>query len=198
MTEVVVSSAIVGLMLIAALNSVGMVFRTRNVNADRLVGPALAHSLMAEILCMPYKDPETSSSTIGVDTSELASSRATFDDIDDYHNWSSANAVAKDGTPLSGYTGWGQAVTVTRANPLTGAVWTGADYGLKRITVTVTSPSARQTQIVALRSEDGVLEQPMAISTEAVTWLGAELRTGSSTKSQFVGAAVANHAADAN
>jgi len=198
MTEVVVSAAIVGLMMVAALNSVGMVYRTRKLNADRMIGPALAQSLMAEILARPYEDPETSSSTIGVDTGESAASRATFDDVDDYHNWSSTDAKAKDGTALSGYTGWGQQVTVTRGNVLTGGVWAGADYGLKRITVTVTSPAARQTQIIALRSKDGVLEQPLAVATQAVTWLGAELRTGSSTKSQFEGATVANHAADAN
>jgi hypothetical protein len=196
-TEVLISSILVGVLVVAALNSVGMVFRTRRFNADRLTGPGLARDVISEILAMPYEDPQNPGGAIGVDAGESASTRTTFDDVDDYHNWSTANAGAANGTARSGYTGWAHQATVTWAERVTGTVW-ASDTGLKRITVTVTSPSGTVTQLHAFRARQGALEQSRARLGTAVTWIGAELRAGASTRSQYLAAPLANHAQDAN
>jgi MSHA pilin protein MshD len=198
MAEVVVSTAIVGVMIVAALDAAGMVARTQRLNADRLTGPGLARDLFAEIMSLPYVDPQTGSSTIGVDTGESSASRSTFDDVDDYHGWSSTNAVAKNGTTRSGYTGWAQAVTVTWAERISGTAWSSYDTNLKRITVTVTSPTGVVTQQIGLRSRYGPLERSLPLAGTAVNWVGIELRAGTSTRSQFLAAPVVNLSTDTN
>ncbi len=198
MVEVVASSLIVGLMMVAALDAVGMAFRTRKINADRLIGPGLAQELMAEIMAMPYQDPDETTTTIGLDAGESSVNRSTYDDVDDYHNLNSTDAKAKDGTLLAGLTGWSQQATVSWANRTTGAGGATSDTGLKLITVTVTSPAGRQTQLVSLRAKDGAVEQPLPIPRQAVTWVGAELRVGSATRPAHAGVPLANHAVDAN
>jgi MSHA pilin protein MshD len=198
MAEVVVSTAIVGVMIVAALEAAGMVARTQRLNADRLTGPGLARDLLAEIMALPYVDPQTGSSTIGVDTGETSGVRSTFDDVDDYHGWSSSNAVAKNGTTRSGYAGWSQAVTVTWASRIDATAWSSYDTNLKRITVTVTSPAGVVTQLVGLRSRYGPLERSLPVAGTAVNWIGVELRAGASSRSQFLAAPLVNLSTDSN
>src|SRR5829696_2414889 len=93
MAEVVIATAIVGVMTVAALESTGMVYRTRRINANRLTGPGLAQELLAEVLAMPYEDPENPGGAIGLDAGESSSTRATFDDVDDYNVWTSSQAL---------------------------------------------------------------------------------------------------------
>ena len=88
--EIVASSLIVGVMLVAALNTLGAVFRSQRLNAARMTGPGLAHELMGEILSLPYEDPEDPGGSIGNDSSESGGDRADFDDVDDYLGWSAS------------------------------------------------------------------------------------------------------------
>ena len=198
MTEVVVATVIVGMMIVAALNAAGMVFKTQRLNADKLTGPGLAQDLMAEVMAMPYIEPQVPSGSIGLDAGESAANRSTFDDVDDYHNLSSADARSKDGTARTGYTGWSQTATVAYADPATGVASGSTDTGLKRITVTVTSPTGVATQLVGLRFKEGGLEQSLPVAGVAVSWVGVELRVGTSTRSQFAAAPLANNSPDAN
>ena len=198
MAEIMVSTAIVGLMVVAALNAAGMSVKTQRLNVDKLTGPGLAQDLMTEILSMPYADPQSPAAAIGVDTGESSASRSTFDDVDDYHSLSSSDFKARDGTVRSGYTGWSQAVTVAYADVATGVASGSTDTGLKRVTVTVTSSAGTATQLVGLRFKEGPLEQTLPILGTAVSWVGAELRVGSSTRSQFAAAPLVNLTTDAN
>jgi prepilin-type N-terminal cleavage/methylation domain-containing protein len=192
LTEVVASTAIVGVMIVAALNSAWMVARTQRLNADRLTGPGLARDLLAEIMSMPYEDPQNPGGANGVDSGESSGTRSTFDDVDDYNGWSSSNGVSRAGTARTGYTGWSHAVTVTWAERATGTAYLVSDTNLKRITVTVTSPTATVTQLVGLRSRYGALEQTLPIAAAPVGWLGLELRTGSGTQSWYSAAPLVN------
>jgi hypothetical protein len=65
LVEVICSTLIVGIMLVASLETVGAVFRTQRLNADRLAGPNLAMELMTEVLSMAYEDPDIENSDIG-------------------------------------------------------------------------------------------------------------------------------------
>ncbi len=198
MAEVVVATLIVGVMVVAALNGLGMIVKTQRLNADRLTGPGLARDLMAEIMSMPYADPQTPGAALGLDAGESNASRTTYDDIDDYHGLSSADTKAKDGTSRSGFTGWSQAVTVTWAERIGGTAWGAYDTELKRITVTAVSPAGVTSQLIALRSKSGALEQSTPLAMATSSWLGVELRVGTSTRSQFMAAPLTNLAPDTN
>jgi prepilin-type N-terminal cleavage/methylation domain-containing protein len=196
MAEVLISTTIVGVMLAAALESVGMVYRSRRISANRLTGPGLAQELMAEVLSMPYEDPQSPGGSIGPETGEAI--RDMFDDIDDYNNWNSNDARGRDGTAFTGYSGWQQQVQVAYAGLADPSVNSGSDLGLKRITVTVTSPTGTTVSRVALRAQKGAVEQPQGLDANAVTWLGATLQVGAGTRNERWGTTLINPAADVN
>jgi len=198
LVEVVMATMIVGVMLVASLDTVGAVYRTQKINATRLTGPGLAQELMGEILSMPYEDPEEPGNTIGRDSGESGGNRLDFDDVDDYHGWSSTNAEAKDGVALAGYSDWQRQVAVKWADPVNENGMMPMKLDLKSITVTVTDPSGVQTTISALRYKNGVLEQSPAIDTTAITWIGAELRLGNNPQPARAGTHLSNHAVDSN
>jgi hypothetical protein len=196
-TEIMISTALVGILVVAALNTISMVFRTRRLNADRLAGPTLAQNLMTEILSMPYTDPQNPGGANGVNVGETAGNRSTYDDVDDYHGWSNASAVNRDASARAGYTGWSHSVAVIWINPTTLAT-SATDTGVKRVTVTVMSPAFVARSLVALKSRVGVLEQTRPLAAPVVSWVGVELRAGASSRSQFAGAPTLNHVPDAN
>ncbi len=194
--EVSISSLLVGLTLIASLETVGSVYRTQRLNASRLTGSSLAMELMTEILAMPYEDPEVNSLVLGTETGESASNRSDFDDVDDYDNWNSLGVKSKSGTAVAGYANWRRQVDVNWFDPLTGLNGI-LDTNLKKITVTVTSPVGNVTTLTAYRSKWGVLEQTPAIDMTAVTWIGATLQVGVGTPVSYIGSHITNHASDA-
>jgi hypothetical protein len=196
--EVLVGTLIVGGMVVAALNSVGAVYRSQRLNAWRQVAPSIAHEMMGEILSLPYEDPEDGAGTIGLDVGESSTSRGDFDDCDDYHGYGELGAESKTGSPLDGYANWQRSVTVNWARLDDATTTLVSDTGLKRITVTVTDPDGVQTQIVGLRWKDGALQQAPPVDTNVVTWIGAELRIGNSPFVARSGTQLNNHVSDGN
>jgi MSHA pilin protein MshD len=195
--EVLMALAITGILIVAALQSVSMIYRTRTAMIDRLTGPGLARELMAEIMSMPYDDPD-GAGLLGLDLSELLGNRSTYDDVDDYNGYSANNAENKSGVALTGYTGWRQQTAVAWVTLADPTATSGSETGVKRITVTITSPGGDQTQLVAYRSRYGALEQNQPIANRVISQLDAELRTGASTRSQRTAAAITNPALDPN
>ena len=198
LTEVVVATALVGLLLVAALDSAGIVFRTRKLNANVLTGPGLAQELLDEILAMPYNDPQNLGGPSGVDAGESASARATFDDVDDYDGLNVLGARTRGNVAIAGYAGWrfqSQVAWAQLANPM---ATSGSDVGLKRVTVSVISLANKTTTLVGLRSRYGALEQKPGYGTTAVTALSAELQLGAATTPERWGGRPTNHAGDVN
>lgn len=185
---------VTGLMMIAALDSMGSVFNTHKLNSERLTGPGLAHELMAEIMSMPYKDPNVSSNAIGTEAGESSSTRAAFDDVDDYHGLNVLGIRTKSGTLRSGLSQWRQQVSVQWIQVLTGLPWIVGDTDLKRITVTVTSPTGAVCELVGYRYKEGMLEQPPAIDMQVVSWISAELQLGEDATPARTGINITNHA----
>ncbi len=189
--EVVMATLLVGVMLVASLDTLGGVYQTQRRNATRLSGPGLAHDLLSEVMAMPYADPDELPDTVG-------STRAAFDDIKDYDNWDSPNAVDKEGTALPGYTGWRREVDIQWCNRDTGEEWVLWETGIYRVLVTVTAPDGKQTQLLGLRSRDGALEQTPAVNMTVVTRIGAALQLGNSPIVARQGTPLTNHATDTN
>jgi hypothetical protein len=133
---------------------------------------------MTEILQGHYEEPNDTV-TFGPEPSETGGTRAAFDDVDDYHNWSATPPQDPDGTAISDLAGWQRSVTVAYANPNNPKATVGDDRGLKLITVTVTSSAGEQSTLTALRSNVSGYDQSVAEETTFVSWVGVELQIGS-------------------
>jgi len=198
LVESAVSMVIVGIVLVAALQTVGASARSRQIQKETDEHHALAADLMNEILQARYQEPKGGSMTwendgtttvinepmppltptFGPEPDELDGTRRTFDDVDDYNNWVEKPPQTKNGIAISGKTGWKRQVKVQYADPATLNGNMSGDQGLKMITVTITDPSGKTTQMVGLRWKSGLPDQlPGTVSTY-VGWMGVELQTG--------------------
>ena len=151
LVEVVVSMLIVSVMLVAALNTVGgsrlSQFRTSRTSR----GQALAESLMAEILRQDYLD-SNGTPVFGLETGEASATRADFDDVDDYHGWSSEPPSSKDGTSIPSMEGWQRSAAVEWVDPMNPSQTQGSESNAKRVTVTVTCGDMPLASLVAIRT----------------------------------------------
>ena len=141
----------------------------------------------------------SSGPTYGLDDGETSTNRSTWDDTDDYDDWSKSPPQTKDGTSLTEYSGWTRSVIVQKVNvgdPNNVISDSSDDDGLRRITVTVTAPDSTQTVLVGLRSYCGAMEQPPEEDGTFVIWVGAKLQVGTGTTAIRSGTNVANHAED--
>ena len=153
MAEVVISIAIVGIMLVAALNTTGAAKSTQQQTSERGRAMLLAEDLMSEILAQDYDDAEDGAGSFGLESGEAgAGSRALWEDVDDYNGWSASPPEKKDGTPLSDFSAWGRSVVVqwVTSGNLTQAV--DSDTGIKCIVVTVTRNGREIVSLSALRT----------------------------------------------
>jgi MSHA pilin protein MshD len=155
LVEAVVSLIIVATMLVAALSTVGASRLSQQRTSQYNRGQLLAESLMAEILAQDYLDPNDTP-VFGTESGESTTTRADFDDVDDYHGWSSSPPVEKDGTLLSGLTGWQRSVTVEWVNPDDPGEVKAFETGAKRITVTVSCGNKQVGFLVAIRTNSGL------------------------------------------
>ncbi|MEZ6052670.1 MAG: hypothetical protein R3C02_14995 [Planctomycetaceae bacterium] len=70
------------------------------------------------------------------------------------------------------------------------------DQGLRCINVTVVDPTGQTSSAFAYRSDDGGSSQPIGVDTTIVTWVGCNLRLGSTGQSVAAGTHITNHAED--
>jgi len=182
--EGMVSTVIVSTMLVMVLNTLGSSVRGKEIRQAKSRGPTLAQQLMAEILQANYKDADETP-VFGREASETGTTRSSFDDVDDYHNWSSA-PEEKDGTAIANLSGWNRSVTVQYVQPSSPTTVSSSDQGIKRITITVTDPYDQKTSLVAIRSDLGLADQAPARETTFVTWTGVELQIGSESDDRVV------------
>lgn len=155
LVETVVSMLIIGTMLVAAMSTVGASkytqYRTSRDNRGRL----LAELLMAEILRQEYEEPDATV-TFGPESGENGGTRMSFDDVDDYHNWSSNPPENQDGTTISAMDGWQRSVTVEWVDPMDVAQVQGTESSAKRITVTTTFDDFPVATLVAIKTTAGL------------------------------------------
>ncbi len=156
LAEVVISTLIVGLMVVSALNSTGAALRASRATSYRVRGVRLAEALMSEILATRYQEPDDTPA-FGVEGTEAAAGtgpRTLWDDVDDYYQWDASPPQTKDGTVLPNLTGWRRRVEVVHVDPddLTIALANTDDRGIKRITVTVEKGDDKMAELVAIQT----------------------------------------------
>jgi MSHA pilin protein MshD len=158
--ETVVATVLVAITLVASLNSLAFVLKTTQHQAHTYRASLLAQTLLAEITAQPFEDSENASGVIGLESDELAAQRPQWDDCDDYHGWSSTHLVHRDGQPWLEASGWNVDVDVTYVHVNDPNLVSAASSTLKRIRLTLTSPSAQNFVFDALRSAQGALLEP--------------------------------------
>lgn len=153
MVEAVISIVIVGVMLVAALNAVGGSMMTQKKMSDHTLGEFLAQDLMSEILSQAYEDPDLPPGSFGTGAAEAATgNRSLYDDVDDYHNWSSSPPQKKDGSVIPGMTNWRRKVRVAWVSSDNYDSSSLSDTGFKRIVVTVRYDGGKAASLTAIRT----------------------------------------------
>jgi hypothetical protein len=148
----VVSTVLVGVLLIAALRSVGASVFTQSLSAQRTTGQMLADGLMAEILAKAYKDPGNWPQ-FGREWGESSASKANYNDVDDFQDWSESPPQLADGSTMPDLTGWQRSVAVDWVDLSDLSRVQYWDTGAKRITVTVRYNGVAIATRVAIRTE---------------------------------------------
>jgi prepilin-type N-terminal cleavage/methylation domain-containing protein len=152
LVEVVVSTLIVGVLMVATLNALGAATSSGKGAGNRAVAIGLADDLMAEILKSKYVDPGTSP-VFGLETGESNTSRAAFNDVDDYNGWSEQPPQARDGTALTDRADYRRRVTVDRVTVSNPATTSSTETGVKRIRVDVDYKGTNVVEQTALRTD---------------------------------------------
>src|SRR5262245_8907175 len=140
LVEALTACAIVGVLLVAALNAVTAMARGRVNLADRAQGSALAQRLMSEVVGQRYEDPTQANAGLGLETGERTTDRTDWDDVDDFNGLDQSPPRDRSGRVLTTEPGWRWTVSVQRVvlndNGSVGAV-SVTDTGCKKVVVTV-------------------------------------------------------------
>jgi len=173
LVEVLFSIAVMSTMLLAALGSIGAAARTQRLQQEGVQGLALARQLMSEIVQTRYKD--LVNPVFGVEAGET---RSTYDDVDDYQGLNEPSATYASGAAVAGGSGWARKVEVAWVAASDPTQLSASDKGLKRITVTVTSPTGRSTQLVSIRSSDDGYENTPGSQVTYTSHVGVSIQVG--------------------
>jgi hypothetical protein len=150
--EVAVASMLTAVVMVAALQAAGQTLLARRRWTERSVGHLLADSLLTEIRALPYCEPGTTEPSIGSDSGETAGVRSSFDDVDDFHNYSDSPPTTRAGALLANHVGWSRNVTVQWVDP-TNLTSAGTQSGAKRITVSAAKNGVTVYTATAVRTD---------------------------------------------
>jgi prepilin-type N-terminal cleavage/methylation domain-containing protein len=146
--ELIVSVAIVGVTMAAAMAAAGVAAQYRLRTLDASFGAVLASHLMDEILSKGYGS--TGGGAIGAVGHVV--SRAGFTTIDEYHGLVDDPPSDAGGTEIDGATGWRRVVEVERVLADAPETGTHDETGVKRVHVTVFRNGRPAASVTALRT----------------------------------------------
>ena len=153
MAETVVSTLIIGFVLVGTLQITGPMVRSTSVHANRLVASNLANELMEEIITKKFTDPDSDvGDFIGLDSGERSTVRADYDDIDDYNGWSASPPKLSSSQANIFLSGWTRSVEVVHVLVDDPSVESVSKTGLKKIKVTVSKDGTVLASLVSLQS----------------------------------------------
>lgn len=150
--EAALSTIVIGVMLVAALNTVAASRASQARTAYRTRGVELVKSLMAEITVQAYEDNLLPLGNFGLPLAKAGANRSKYTDVDDYDGLLDAPPRAKDGTALPDCADWSRSVRVRWVNPANPDTTSVVDTGAKRITVTALRAGVPIVTIDAVRT----------------------------------------------
>jgi MSHA pilin protein MshD len=150
---------ILGFVLVPLLSQFYIGFQATRTADALSQATFLALDLMEEIKSKRFDEhmfPEAATplSQFGPDSGEGGADRRLFDDVDDFHGWSSAPPRSLNGTPLPEFAGFTRSVQVEYVTLDASGTWQPAASGTfyKRVTVTVSSSQTGTVQMHTLFS----------------------------------------------
>jgi MSHA pilin protein MshD len=152
LVEVVISTMIVSVLMVATLNTLGAATTSSKSAGNRAVAIGLADDLMTEILKAKYVDPGASP-VFGLETGESNTTRAAFNDVDDYNGWTEQPPQAKDGTVMANRADWQRRVTIDRVTVSDPTTTSSTETGVKRIRVDVDYKGVNMVEQTAIRTD---------------------------------------------
>ena len=152
LVEVVMSTMIVSILMVATLKALGAATSSSKSAGNRAVAIGLADDLMTEILKAKYVDPG-SSPVFGLETGEGSTTRAAFNDVDDYNGWTEQPPQAKDGTVMANRSDWQRRVTVDWVTVIDPSKTSSTETGVKRIRVDVDYKGVNVVEQTAIRTD---------------------------------------------
>lgn len=141
LAEVLIASAILSIATIAIVQAVTAGQANTLDSLKRARADALAEVLLEEILSKPYADPDEAGA-IGPEGDETT--RADFDNVDDYHGYAEAAGALADHAGVAyptEYQGLNRTVTVVAVT--NSVVSLGGEHDGVQVTVTVSEPNGR-------------------------------------------------------
>jgi type II secretory pathway pseudopilin PulG len=151
LVEAVICIMIVGLTLVAAMQTVGASAKSRTITQRRATGAMLAQDLMAEIVAQPYADPD-GLNQLGLEAGEVFGDRSTYDDVDDYDGYTESPPRDQSNNVIPGFTGWRRTVKVDPVDPASPDTVRLLESGAKRITVIVHYGDFEAARLRAVRT----------------------------------------------
>ena len=191
--EAAVCVVIVGVMLVAALQTVGSAADGRRRAYQLRTSQALADQLLAEIMSMPYVDPNAVDPTdFGAESGETSVPR-NFNDTDDYDGLSESPPRDRTGAVIPGYEDWRWTATITIVDSgLSGVSRTQGDKGTRLVTVSVINPAGDTSTISAIRSRWSIADQPPKDGVPDLSAIRVSVSAGDGAQSVSAGASFAN------
>lgn len=151
LVEVVLTILLVGVGLVASMRALPVILQVSQATRQHLVAQRLATELLAEIALLPHEDPD-GNVKFGIEDDETGTTRADFDDIDDYDEWKASPPQRKDGQPEPGCTGYTRSVLVRSVKIDNFNDFEGDDNTKpKRITITVSRLGMTPVVITTVR-----------------------------------------------
>ncbi len=156
--EVVVSSLLVGTVLISSLSTTVSWRQFHHSNRERDVVNRLAEELLSEIVVTSFRDPTAAgSASLGRESGELADRRFNWNDVDDYNGMNETSPKEKSGVVIADATGYQRSAMVAAAVaiPQAPGYSTSQDLStrLRLIEVTVVGPSGVTVSVRGLKSD---------------------------------------------
>jgi len=149
--EATISIVLVGTLLAASLETVGMARKGARTMSDRAKGKQLAIDLTNEILLQSYMTTN-GVDVFGLETGKSNANRSAFTDVDDYNGWVESPPQDRSGNPLANTDGWTRSVTVQWADATSWAASALTNTGLKLITVSASCRGVPMASVTAYRS----------------------------------------------
>ncbi len=146
------SSLILGLVFVTAMQCAAGSALSQSKSANRATGYFLADGLMAEIIAQAYEDPGNAM-VFGPESGESGTTRANFNDVDDYHGWVESPPTKKDGAVLPNLAGWQRTVNVEWVAAADVTKTSSSETKAKRISVTVKHNNVAIASRVAVRTK---------------------------------------------
>lgn len=149
--EVVVSTIIVGVVLVSSFSAIAGSRRSQMSESNKVRGSAIAESLLAEIMQLPMREPSCDCG-FGPESGETGANRQSFDDVDDYNALIDLPPKSRNGTASTGYSDLKRSVSISMVTAANWNVTTATYAGVYRITVTVLRGTTEVCRVVGYRT----------------------------------------------